>query len=87
MGSIAARQARDILRNVEHVLCLELLCAGQGLNFRIERIGAPGAGVAEAHRRLRQVVDHLGSDRDPGPDIAAALELVRRGALLDLLPD
>ena len=87
MGSIAARQARDILRNVEHVLCLELLCAGQGLDFRIERIGAPGAGVAEAHRRLRQVVDHLGSDRDPGPDIAAALELVRRGALLDLLPD
>jgi len=87
MGSIAARQARDILRNVEHVLALELLCAGQGLDFRIERMGAPGAGVAEAHRRLRQVVDHLGSDRDPGPDIAAALELVRGGAFLDLLPD
>jgi len=79
MGSIAARQARDILRNVEHVLALELLCAGQGLDFRIERIGAPGAGVAEAHRRLRRVLDHLGSDRDPGPDIAAALTLVRGG--------
>ena len=44
MGSIAARQARDILRNVEHVLALELLCAGQGLDFRIERIGEPGRG-------------------------------------------
>ncbi|MDQ1374227.1 MAG: histidine ammonia-lyase [Actinomycetota bacterium] len=86
MGSIAARQARDILRNVEHVLALELLCAGQGLDFRIERIGAPGAGVAEAHRRLREVVDHLGGDRDPGPDIAAALDLVRNGALVELLP-
>jgi histidine ammonia-lyase len=86
MGSIAARQARDILRNVEHVLAVELLCAGQGLDFRVERIGAPGVGVAEAHRTLRGVVDHLDSDRDPGPDIAAALDLVRSGLLLELLP-
>ena len=35
MGATAARQARDILRNVEHVLALELLCAAQGLDFRI----------------------------------------------------
>jgi histidine ammonia-lyase len=87
MGSIAARHARDVLRNVERVLSLELLCAGQGLDFRVERIAAPGVGVAEAHRLLRTRVAHLGGDRDPGPDIQASLELVRSGDFLALLPD
>ena len=84
MGSIAARQARQILTNVEVVVALELLCAGQGLDFRLTDGPHAGAGVAEAHRRLRLEVDHLEGDRDPGPDIAAATALVRRGALADL---
>ncbi len=86
MGSIAARKGRQVLRNVEHVLALELLCAGQGLDFRMAEGARPGAGIAEAHGRLRERVAHLDTDRDPGPDIAAALELVRGGAFLDLLP-
>jgi histidine ammonia-lyase len=86
MGSIAARQARQILTNVEVVLALELLCAGQGLDFRLADGHVPGTGVAEAHRRLRERVAHLETDRDPGPDIAAAVDLVRGAAFLDLLP-
>ena len=86
MGATAARQARDILRNVEHVLAMELLCATQGLDFRIARIGRPGLGVAEAHRRVRARVPHLDTDREPGSDIAAAVQLVRAGAFSDLLP-
>jgi len=86
MGSIAARQARQILGNVEVVIALELLCAGQGLDFRVIDGIQPGVGVAEAHRRLRARVAHLEGDRDPGPDIAAATTLVRDGALVDLLP-
>jgi hypothetical protein len=31
-------------------------------------------------------VEHLGNDRDPGPDVESAHELVRSGALVDLLP-
>jgi histidine ammonia-lyase len=85
MGATAARHARDVLRNVEHVLALELLCAAQGLDFRIATIGRPGVGVAAAHRRVRERVAHLDTDRDPGPDIATALELVRSGALLEAL--
>ncbi|HET7678012.1 MAG TPA: histidine ammonia-lyase [Candidatus Limnocylindrales bacterium] len=86
MGSIAARQARDVLRNVERVVSLELLCAAQGLDFRVAGGLRPGAGVAEAHARVRARVPHLESDREPGPDMAAALELVRDGHLADLLP-
>jgi histidine ammonia-lyase len=85
MGSIAARQARDVVRNVEHVICLELLCAAQGLDFRLSGGTAPGVGVAEAHTLVRRRIEHLSVDRDPGPDIAAALELVRGGALVGLL--
>ena len=84
MGSIAARQARQILTNVEVVLALELLCAGQGLDFRLTDGLHAGAGVAEAHRRLRVDVAHLEDDRDPGPDIAAATALVRGRAFVDL---
>jgi histidine ammonia-lyase len=87
MGSIAARHARDVLANARYVLAIELLCAAQGLDFRVNAIGRPGVGVAMAHERARTRVQHLRSDRDPGPDIAAALELIEGGSLLDLLPD
>jgi histidine ammonia-lyase len=86
MGATAARHARTILRHVEQVIALELLCAGQGLDFRIGSGPRPGEGVAAAHARLREAVEHLETDRDQGPDIAAATDLIRRGALLELLP-
>jgi histidine ammonia-lyase len=84
MGSISARHLRDVVANVERVLALELLCAAQGLDFRTEGGTIPGAGVAAAHARVRERVAHLESDRDPGPDIASAHELIRSGALVDL---
>src|SRR5687767_376135 len=86
MGPIAARQAREIVRNVEHVIGLELLCAAQGLDFRLQAGPHPGVGVMEAQRLVRERVEHLRGDRDPQPDIAAAIELVRTGALVGLLP-
>jgi histidine ammonia-lyase len=85
MGSTSARHARDVLRNVEMVLALELLCATQGLDFRIASIGRSGEGVARAHALVRERIAHLDSDRDPAPDIAAAAELVRSGALLSVM--
>jgi histidine ammonia-lyase len=45
----------------------------------------PGRGVAKAHRRIRSVVAPLLVDREMGADIAAALALVRGGALADLV--
>ncbi len=46
---------------------------------------APGKGVAEALARLRATVRHLDGDREPGPDLAAAFELVHAGGLVDLV--
>jgi histidine ammonia-lyase len=87
MGATAAMHARRVLANVEHVLAIELLCAAQALDLRLALVGrdvVPGAGVADAHRRIRARIAHLDGDREQGADIAAALDLVRTGALADL---
>jgi histidine ammonia-lyase len=87
LGPIAARQAREVVRNVEQVVGLELLCAAQGLDFRTADGIKPGAGVADAHAQVRAKVGHLAGDRDPQPDLKAAIEIVRSGALVHLVSD
>jgi histidine ammonia-lyase len=91
MGSISARHAMVVLANVQRIVALELLVAAQALDFRLARVAAegpsvrPGAGVEEAHRRIRSVVTHLERDRLQGTDIESAVRLVREGALVDLV--
>ncbi|HEY7702445.1 MAG TPA: histidine ammonia-lyase [Candidatus Limnocylindrales bacterium] len=94
MGSIAARHARTILAGVERIVSIELLVAAQALDLRLQTLTvdggqqtAPGTGVVAAHERIRKRVSPLDRDREPGPDLAAALELVRDGALVDLTGD
>jgi histidine ammonia-lyase len=86
MGATAARHARLVLEGVERILSIELLVATQALDLRLSasESPAPGLGVAEARARVRAAVAHLDGDREPGPDLASALELVHRGALVDL---
>jgi histidine ammonia-lyase len=86
MGSIAARHALDVLEHSEHIVAIELICAAQGVDLRLDLMPGvqPGLGVTEAVRRIRAVVPRLESDRQPGPDIEAATRLVRDGALVDL---
>jgi histidine ammonia-lyase len=90
MGSIAARHAMAVVTNVQRILALELLVAAQALDLRLAKTldeglqVRPGAGVAEAHARIRSVVAHLDRDRLQTADIEAAFTLVREGALVDL---
>lgn len=88
MGSIAARHARAVLAGVERIVAIELIVAAQALDLRLATMGAdaalPGAGVAEAQRRIRERIARLDRDREPGPDLAAATALVHDGALADL---
>jgi histidine ammonia-lyase len=85
MGPISARHARDVVLNAQRVVAMELLCAAQGLDFRLREAPAPGLGVAAAHALVRERVAHLDEDREPGPDVAQALELVQSGAVQTLL--
>jgi histidine ammonia-lyase len=80
MGTTAARKARAILDNVEHVLAIEWLCAAQGRDFHPEF--RAGRGAQAAHDLLREHVKTLGRDRHIATDIAKARELLRSGALV-----
>jgi histidine ammonia-lyase len=90
MGATAARHARTVLAHVEQILAIELLCAAQALDLRLEAMArdgdapAPGVGVVEAHARMRAVSAILREDRELGPDLEAAVGLVRGGTLADL---
>ena len=68
MGTIAARQAREILNNVQHILSVELMSAIQGIDFLNDR---PGLGTTAACNYLRSIVPHLKEDRLLTPDILA----------------
>jgi histidine ammonia-lyase len=87
MGPIAGRQARVVLDHVEKIVAIELLCAARALDLRLPALGnaAPGAGVAAAHAAIREGVRPWEGDREPGPDIEAAIRLVRDGRLAPLV--
>ncbi len=89
MGAGAARHARTVLAHVEQILAIEVLAAAQALELRRVAMGEgaplPGEGVAEALAIVRRSIPPLVADREPGPDMAAALRLVRSGELAALV--
>ncbi len=82
MGMAAAWKAQRILLNAQRVVGAELLCAAQGLEFL--KPLAPGRGVAELYRRLRDLtpaVLPLTEDRPPAPDLERLARAVATGEL------
>jgi histidine ammonia-lyase len=80
MGTIAARKARDIVRNVENILAMELLCATQGLEFLLPL--KPGKGCREAYQTVRERVPPIRGDRRFSEDIRKIFFLIESGELL-----
>jgi histidine ammonia-lyase len=80
MGTIAARKAREILKNVENVIAIELLCAAQGMDFRLPLKG--GQGTRIAHKYIRKYIPHLDKDRILYPEINKVYELIHSGELV-----
>ncbi len=80
MGTIAARQCRDIISNTADVIAIELLCGAQALDLFTNL--KPGEGTLTAYRIIRQTISHLASDRILSRDIAAMKELIRSGKIL-----
>lgn len=80
MGTFAARKCRDIVRNVEAVLAIELLCGAQALDLFTNM--KPGVGTLAAYRCIRGRIPHLEKDRVLAPDIRAMTELIRSGDLV-----
>ena len=80
MGTIAARQCRDVIQNTADVIAIELLCAAQALDLFTNL--KPGAGTLQAYRVIRKTVPHLETDRILSQDIEAMRELIRSGKIL-----
>jgi histidine ammonia-lyase len=85
MGATAAIKLQQALDLAYRVVAIELLCAAQGLDFRLPL--KPGAGALLAHKTVRDVVPHLDEDRPPAHDIEALAAAVRNGLLDDLAPE
>ncbi|SFB61582.1 histidine ammonia-lyase [Amycolatopsis marina] len=81
MGWAAARKLRRAVDGLTSVLAIEYLTAARALDFRAPLSPAPA--TAAARDLLRATVPGPGPDRHLAPEIAAAEELVRSGALLD----
>ena len=77
MAMGAAWKLRRVVRNVQHVLAIELMCGAQGIDLRAPL--RPGRGVCSAHATGRELVAPLEQDRVLSGDITALRDAVAAG--------
>ena len=80
MAAHAAVRLADMAENAANAVGIELLAAAQGCDFHAPMTSS--APLERARVALRARVPHLTDDRYLAPDIAAAADLVRSGALV-----
>jgi histidine ammonia-lyase len=80
MGWSAGRKLRRAIDGLTRVLAIEVLTAARGLDLRAPLEPAAGTGAVIA--ALREHVPGPGPDRHLAPEIEAATDLVRSGALV-----
>lgn len=81
MGVTAALKARNINKNVERILALELIGAAQGIDFRKQVLpdAQLGKGTEVVYKLIRQHVPFIESDTVMYPFIETIWKLVRSG--------
>jgi histidine ammonia-lyase len=84
MGTIAIRQSREILTNVENVIAIELLCAAQAYDLLTESHPlTAGRGTREAYRVIRRHVPYMEEDRELHKDMETMVNVLRSGEILE----
>ncbi|MEF9983373.1 MAG: histidine ammonia-lyase [Oscillospiraceae bacterium] len=81
MGTIAARKAMEILKNVRRVLAMEMMCACQGIDLRGKQ--SLGIGTEPVYQAVRDVVTKLEEDRPLYEDINKCEELLINGTVVN----
>jgi len=76
MGMTSALKFAQVVRNVEMILAIELMCAAQGLEFL--KPLKPGPRLAEAYSRIREFVPALDRDAPLSGYIESLVPVVRR---------
>jgi len=83
MGTIAIRQAREIMSNVEIIIAIELLCAAQAYDLITENHPMKsGRGTRVAYDTIRKRAPYLEKDREIHADIEKVVSLIRSGKLV-----
>lgn len=85
MGTIAARKARTIVRNVEQIIAIEFLCASQALEFHHPL--RPGKGVQRAYEVIREHIPPLEEDRPLSTDLEKMVGLVKHRTVLQAVEE
>ena len=83
MGMTAATKLRSIVKLAEMRTAIELVTAAQALDYRAPL--APGRGVKEAHRIVRDLVEPLIEDRSMASDIEKVRAAIVNGEFDSLL--
>ncbi len=84
MGTIAIRQSREILGNVENVVAIELLCAAQAYDLITEdKPMKGGVGTRAAYDVIRRYVPYLDKDRDLYLEIETMVKVLRSGEIVE----
>jgi histidine ammonia-lyase len=96
MANNAGRHARQVVSNIEAVIGIELLMAAQALELRLEADGLETTALSSASRAVLELVrttrsadgrpiDHTTQDVVLYPRVRAAIDLVHRGAVVDVV--
>jgi histidine ammonia-lyase len=80
MGTISSRKCREVVKNTENVIAIELLCGAQALDLFTNV--KPGEGTLAAYTVIRNAVSHLEKDRILSKDINTIKQLMRSGKIL-----
>ena len=80
MGTISARKCREIIKNVETVIAIEMLAAAQAIDLLTNL--QSGKGTRASYEFIRQHVDYLEKDRIMSDDIAKVKQLIKNGSIV-----
>jgi histidine ammonia-lyase len=81
MGWGAALKLRTVIENLTHILAVELVAAARAQDLRRPLKASPA--TAAVRDLIRKQVPGVGPDRFLAPDLAAAEELIRSGAIVE----
>ena len=81
MGTISARKCREVVKNTEKVIAIELLCSAQAMDLFTNI--KPGEGTLVAYKAIRDAIPHLDKDRVLSKDIETMMHLMRSGNIIE----
>lgn len=81
MGTISARKCREVVKNTEQVVAIELLCSAQAMDLFTNI--KPGEGTLVAYKAIRDAIPPLDKDRILSKDIETMMHLMRSGKIIE----